>query len=58
MAATATEAQAATYNSDLIIGFTVQIGNDREYDMGSPTLTNGQSWDLSSILTNLDLSYG
>ena len=52
-----TAAKAATYNSDLLIGFTAQIGNDREYDMGpGATLTNGQSWNLSSILTNLDLS--
>jgi|SRR5450756_1354290 len=49
--------QAASYNSDLLVGFTTQSGNDVVYDLGSSSAilagTAGVSdtWDLSSFLT-------
>ena len=43
--------QAASYTGDLIIGFTVQSGNDFEFDLGTAgSLTDGETWDLSSLL--------
>ncbi len=45
-------ASAATYNGDLIIGFTAGVGNDLLYDLGAPSsLTDGQTWNLNSLLT-------
>src|ERR1700679_3535832 len=48
----------ATYNdSDLILGFTSTSGTDAEFDLGSETsLANGETWNLSSILTSYNLS--
>src|ERR1700733_8129982 len=41
----------ATYNSDLILGFTATTGNDIEFDLGpASSLVSGDSWNLSSIL--------
>jgi hypothetical protein len=49
--------QAATYNGDLYVGFTTGVGNDLIYDLGAEaTLTDGQSWDLSALLTGYNLS--
>jgi PEP-CTERM motif len=49
--------KAAPYNGDLIIGFTAGSGNDVVYDLGAASsLTSGETWDLSSILTGYDLS--
>jgi hypothetical protein len=57
LAGTGLTAQAATYNQDLIIGFTVQSGNDLEYDLGAPSsITNGQTWNLSALIGGFDLS--
>lgn len=51
VAAAAFSSQAATYNGDLIIGFTVQSGNDLMYDLGSvSSLVNGETWNLNSLL--------
>jgi hypothetical protein len=47
----------ATYNSDLILGFTSTSGTDTEFDLGAETsLVNGETWNLSSILTGYNLS--
>jgi hypothetical protein len=47
----------ATYNSDLILGFTSTSGTDTEFDLGTETsLVNGETWNLSSILTSYNLS--
>lgn len=44
-------ASAATYNGDLIVGFTTASGNDLVYDLGSePSLVNGETWNLNSLL--------
>jgi hypothetical protein len=49
--------KATPYNGDLIIGFTAGSGNDVVYDLGAASsLTSGETWDLSSILTGYDLS--
>ena len=49
--------KAAGYNGDLIIGFTSGSGNDVIYDLGAASsLTSGETWDLSSILSGYDLS--
>ena len=49
--------QAATYNGDLLIGFTTQSGNDTIVDLGAvSSLYSGQSWDLSSLLGSYDLN--
>jgi hypothetical protein len=57
VAVAACSVQAATYNSDLIIGFTVQSGNDLEYDLGSAgSLVDGQTWNLNSLLGTLNSS--
>jgi hypothetical protein len=48
---------AATYNNDLIIGFTDLINNDKAYDLGSAaSITNGQRWNLSTLLTGYNLN--
>lgn len=49
--------QAATYNGDLLVGFTSGTGNDFIYDLGAAgSLSDGQTWDLSSYLTSYTLS--
>ena len=49
--------KAAPYNGDLIIGFTEGTGNDVVYDLGAASsLTSGETWDLSSILSGYNLS--
>ena len=49
--------QAATYNGDLLIGFSTGVGNDVIYDLGAESsLTDGQSWNLSSLLTGYNLN--
>jgi hypothetical protein len=46
-----------TYNNDLLIGFTKQSGNDLIYDLGAASsLTNGQTWNLVSLLSGYTLS--
>jgi hypothetical protein len=51
-----THAQTA-YNNDLIVGFTTGSGNDVVYDLGSPaSLTNGETWNLSSLISGFTLS--
>jgi hypothetical protein len=50
---------AATYNGDLVIGFTAGVGNDLVYDLAAPaSLTDGQTWNLNSLLAagGFDLS--
>lgn len=56
--ASLTAANAGTaYNGHLIIGFTKSSGNDLIYDIGAASsLTNGQTWDLSSLLSSYTLS--
>lgn len=50
-------AQAATYNGDLLVGFTSGSGNDYIYDLGAPSsLTDGQTWALGSDLAAYTLS--
>jgi hypothetical protein len=45
-------AQAATYNGDLIVGFTTQSGSDVIYDLGAESsLTSGETWNLASLLS-------
>jgi hypothetical protein len=52
-----TSLQAASYNSDLVIGFTDLINNDKVYDLGSAaSITNGQQWNLSTLLTGYNLN--
>ena len=47
----------ATYNSDLILGFTATTGNDIEFDLGpASSLVSGDSWNLSSILGSFNLA--
>jgi len=48
----------ATYpGSDLILGFTSTSGNDTEFNLGTEaSLVNGETWNLSSILTSYNLS--
>lgn len=54
---TLTSARAASYNGDLIVGFTTQSGNDLVYDIGSQaSLTDGQTWDLSTLLSSYNLN--
>lgn len=44
--------QAATYNGDLVVGFTLQTGNDLVYDLGSlSSLGASHSWSLGSLFT-------
>jgi hypothetical protein len=55
--ASVTAAQALTYNGDLVVGFTVQSGNDLVYDLGSEaSITNGETWNLTSALTAAGLN--
>jgi hypothetical protein len=50
--ASITVAHAVTYNGDLLVGFTVQNGNDLVYDLASEgSLTDGENWNLSAALT-------
>lgn len=52
-----TSAQAATYNGNLIVGFTTQSGNDLIYDLGATSsLFDGETWTLTSLLTGYNLS--
>ena len=47
----------ATYNNDLILGFTATTGNDIEFDLGpASSLVSGDSWNLSSILGSFNLA--
>ena len=56
-AAFACASQAATYNGDLLIGFTTGVGNDVIYDLGAATsLTDGQTWNLGSQLSGFNLN--
>jgi hypothetical protein len=49
--------QAASYNSDLVIGFTDSVGNDKVYDLGpAASLVNGQQWNIASLLSSFTLS--
>jgi hypothetical protein len=49
--------QAASYNNDLIIGFSSTTGNDVLYDLGSfGSLNSGETWNLSSLLSGYNLS--
>lgn len=55
--ASVTAVNAATYNGDLLVGFTTGTGSDAIYDLGAATsLTNGQTWDLTSLLTGYTLT--
>jgi hypothetical protein len=57
VAAAAVSAQAATYNGDLLLGFTVGSGSDLEFDIGPITaLASGDNWNLSSLLGGLNVS--
>jgi len=57
VAGAASAAQAATYNNDLIIGFTSASGNDLLYDLGSfSSLTSGEQWNLSTLLSGYNLN--
>src|SRR5262249_24063578 len=48
---------AATYNGDLLVGFSDAVGNDLIYDLGSAgSITNGQQWNLAPLLTSFNLS--
>jgi hypothetical protein len=41
----------ATYSGDLLVGFTLQNGNDLVYDLGlAANLTDGETWSLNSLL--------
>jgi hypothetical protein len=53
-----TAVQAATYNGDLLVGFSQQsVGNDLIYDLGSySSLTDGETWDLTSLLAGYDVT--
>ena len=54
----AASVQAASYNGDLIVGFTSGSGTDFVYDLGSAStaLVNLNSWDLSSYLGSFNLA--
>jgi PKD repeat protein len=57
MLAVVTSAQAANYNSDLIIGFSDGLHNDVVYDLGAKSaITNGETWNLNSFLGSFNLS--
>jgi hypothetical protein len=54
--AASVQAQTA-YNGDLLVGFTKQSGNDLIYDLGAESsLYNGETWNLSSLLSGFTLS--
>jgi len=56
--AVVTSAQAATYNGDLLVGFTSGTGNDLVYDLGSfASLVNGEQWHLGATGLNLLSAY-
>jgi hypothetical protein len=49
--------RGATYNGDLIVGFTDAVGNDLIYDLGAAgSITNGQKWNLASQLSSFTLA--
>jgi len=49
--------QAATYNGNLIIGFSDGFGDDLVYDLGPySSITNGQTWNLNALLSAYTLS--
>lgn len=49
--------QAATYNGDLLIGFTSQSGNDVIYDLGAQSsLVDGETWNLATLLAGRNLN--
>jgi hypothetical protein len=55
--AAAASTQAATYNGDLLIGFTSQSGNDFIYDLGqASSLFSGETFNLSGPLAGFNLS--
>src|SRR5271170_4881090 len=52
-----TTAQAVSYNGDLLVGFTEGSGNDAVLDLGAASsLYDGETWDLTSLLTGYNLS--
>ena len=47
----ASGARAAYTSGDLLVGFTLQSGNDLVYDLGTAAnLTDGETWSLNSVL--------
>lgn len=49
--------RAATYNGDLVIGFSDGVGNDLVYDLGSSSaLVDGQQWSLATRLSSFNLA--
>ena len=53
----AASTQAATYNGDLLVGFTSQSGNDYIYDLGQASaLFSGETFNLSSGLAGFNLN--
>jgi hypothetical protein len=47
----------AAYSGDLLVGFTLQNGNDLVYDLGlASDLTYGESWNLGSLLDSANAS--
>ena len=55
--ASVTAAQAVSYDGDLLVGLTTASGNDVVYDLGSfSSLTYGETWDLTSVLSGAGLS--
>lgn len=53
----ASMAKAKADSYDLLVGFTVQSGNDLIYDIGPVSqLTDGKTWDLSSLLSGYNLN--
>jgi hypothetical protein len=52
-----TSTRAATYNSDVFIGFSDGVGNDVLYDLGAPAaITDGANWNLASVTSTFNLS--
>ncbi|MEI6565652.1 MAG: hypothetical protein WCR20_03175 [Verrucomicrobiota bacterium] len=57
LGATGYSCLAATYNGDLVIGFTSGVGSDLVYDLGSgASLVDGQQWTLTPQLSAFTLS--
>jgi hypothetical protein len=53
---TVTSLYGANYNGDLLVGFTDAVSKDLIYDLGrAGSITNGQQWDLSALLTSFNL---